>query len=126
MILTQDIVQWAGISVGSIVNCMNWAMTVLLEQHDKFIFISSAGSLDVELARMFVEARSCTTWRGGFAANGSTINLFEKPSHYGEMFYDRKSQYLLNCQVCVDAAYVLLLHLVAECYGAITVYCNAT
>ena len=65
-ISTQDVAQWAGISIGSVVNCTNRAMTTLLEQHDKFIFIPSADSLDVELARMFVEARSCTAWKGGF------------------------------------------------------------
>ncbi|KAG2158787.1 uncharacterized protein EDB93DRAFT_1044497, partial [Suillus bovinus] len=31
--------------------------------------------------------------------DGSTINLYEKPSLYGEAFYDRKSNYSLNCQI---------------------------
>ena len=43
---------------------------------------------------MFVEAQSCNTWRRGiFAADGLIFNLFEKPSCYGEMLYDRKSRY---------------------------------
>lgn len=99
-ISTEDVAQWAGISVGSVVNCTNRVMAALLDQHDEFVFMPSEGSLDAELARMFVEAKSCTAWRGGiFAVDGSTFNLFEKPSLYGETFYDRKSRYSLNCQV---------------------------
>ena len=48
-------------------------MAALLEQHNDFIFVPSGDSLDAELARMFVEARSCAAWRGGiFSTDGST------------------------------------------------------
>jgi hypothetical protein len=99
-------------------------MTTLLEQHNKFIFIPSADSLDVELEQCVLRPGLVLHGGGGFAVDGSMINLFENLSCYDETFYDRKSRYLLNCQVC--ASYIMLLHLVAECYGAITAYCNAT
>jgi hypothetical protein len=49
-ISTEDVAQWAGISVGSVVNCTNRVMAVLLDQHNEFIFMPSEGSLDAELA----------------------------------------------------------------------------
>ena len=99
-ISTEDVAQWAGISTGSVINCTNRVMLALLVQHDEFVFVPSAQSEDAELAHTFVEARSCSAWKQGiFAADGSTFNLFEKPSLYGETFYDRKSRYSLNCQV---------------------------
>ena len=75
-------------------------MVALLQQHDHFLAIPAEDSEDAEITRNWVEERSCPGWRNGiFAADGSAINLFEKPGIYGETFYDRKSRYSLNCQV---------------------------
>ncbi|KIK23917.1 hypothetical protein PISMIDRAFT_32470, partial [Pisolithus microcarpus 441] len=92
--------EWAGISVGSVINCTNRVMVAILDQHDDFIMIPTGDSEDMERSRQWVENKSCRGWRNGImAADGSTINLFQKPSIYGETFYDRKSRYSLNCQV---------------------------
>jgi hypothetical protein len=32
--------------------------------------------------------------------DGTLIPLFEKPGHHGEVYFDRKSNYSLNVQVC--------------------------
>jgi hypothetical protein len=95
-----DVGQWAGVSVGSVINCSNRVMIALLDQHDTFINFPAPDSEDAERARQYVEAKSCPEWRNGiFAIDGSAINLYEKPGLYGEAFYDRKSNYSLNCQV---------------------------
>ena len=31
--------------------------------------------------------------------DGTTILLFEKPSYYGDSFYDRKGRYFINAQI---------------------------
>lgn len=96
----EDVSQWAGVSVGSVVNCTNRVIVSLLNQHDNFMEMPTAGEEDVRLARAFVEKKTCTEWSGGvFAVDGSTFNLFEKPSFYGDTFADRKGRYSLNCQV---------------------------
>jgi hypothetical protein len=96
----EDVAQWAGVSVGSVVNCTHRVMIALLEEHDRFISFPAANSEDAELARQFAESRTCPEWRGGFLAiDGSTIDLFAKPAYFGETFYDRKSKYSLGCQV---------------------------
>ena len=75
-------------------------MVAILGQHDKFVFMPSEGSEDVERACVFVEAKSCKAWSGGtFAVDDSRFNLFEAPSFYGGTFYDRKGRCSLNCQV---------------------------
>jgi hypothetical protein len=96
----EDVCQWAGVSVGSVINCTNRVMVALLELHDRFISFPTPESEDAELSRQFSESRSCPEWRNGIlAVDGSTINLYTKPGLFGETFYDRKSRYSLACQV---------------------------
>jgi len=96
----EDVAQWAGVSVGSVINCTHHVMVAVLDQHNQFLNVPGEESEDAEMARQWVEEGSCPGWRNGiFVADGSAINLFEKPGVYGEMFYDRKSRYSLNCQV---------------------------
>ena len=95
------VAQWAGVSVGSVVNCTNRVMAAVLDEHDLFVNIPPVDSEDMERARAFTESWTCPVWRKGvFAADGSSIPLFEKPCFFGESFYDRKSRYSLHCQVC--------------------------
>ena len=96
----EDVSQWAGVSVGSVINCTHRVMVSLLSHHNEYIQVPPADSEDLELARNFVEERSCPGWRNGvFAVDGSAIPLFQKPGFFGETFYDRKSTYSMNCQV---------------------------
>jgi hypothetical protein len=75
-------------------------MVAILDQHDDFVMIPKEDSKDMEKLHQWVEERSCRGWHNGvMAADGSAINLFQKPSIYGETFYDRKSRYSLNCQI---------------------------
>ncbi|KAG2336457.1 hypothetical protein BDR05DRAFT_896703, partial [Suillus weaverae] len=101
-ITLEDVAQWAGVSVGSVVNCTNRVMVVVLDAHDQFICFPAGDSEDSDLAWKFAESRTCPEWRGGFLAiDGSTMDLFTKPGYYGETFYDRKSKYSLGCQAVI-------------------------
>ncbi|KIM57633.1 hypothetical protein SCLCIDRAFT_28722 [Scleroderma citrinum Foug A] len=83
-----DVVQWAGVSVGTVMNCTNRVMAALLARHDAFIYIP--------------ESRACRGWRNGvFAADGTMVNLYARPGIFGDGFYDRKSNFSLNCQAVV-------------------------
>jgi hypothetical protein len=96
----EDVTQWAGVSVGSVVSCTNHVMVALLKEHDQFIFFPDDNSEDAELAWCFAETQTCPEWRCGYLAiDGSTMDLFAKPAYFGETFYDRKSKYSLGCQV---------------------------
>ena len=96
----EDIAEWAGVSVGSVVNCTNHVMVVILDQHDNFVYVPGDESEDMGLAHLFAAQKTCTAWQGGiFAADGLTIDFFEKPASYGDTFTDQKGNYSLNCQV---------------------------
>ena len=48
----------------------------------------------------WVESASCSAWHAGYCmVDGTLIPLFTKPGHYGEQFYDRKSNYSLSLTV---------------------------
>ena len=101
VISPEDVAQWAGVSVGSVVNCTHCVMIALLSCHNKYIVVPLVDTEDAELSHTFVEERTCPGWLNGiFTTDGSTIPLFQKPGYYGETFYNRKSTYSLNCQAC--------------------------
>ena len=96
----EDMAQWAGVSVRSVINCTNQVMITILDQHNDFIYIPGAESEAIELAHMFTEAKMCVDWQEGvFAANGSMFNFFKKLALYRDTFTDRKGNYSLNFQV---------------------------
>ena len=66
----EDVAQWAGVSVGLVVNCTNHVMLTILSKHNKFVYVPEAESEVVESVHMFVEVKTCTAWKGGiFAAD---------------------------------------------------------
>jgi hypothetical protein len=98
----EDVCQWAGVSVGSVINCTNRVMVALLDQHDAFISFPTVDSEDTELARKYSQSKTCPEWRNGILAlDGTAIDLYTKPGLFGEAFYDRKSRYSISCQVSV-------------------------
>ncbi|KIN97378.1 hypothetical protein M404DRAFT_51833, partial [Pisolithus tinctorius Marx 270] len=44
----EDVVQWASVSIGSVVNCMNCVMVAILDEHDRFINIPSEDLQEME------------------------------------------------------------------------------
>ncbi|KIK19865.1 hypothetical protein PISMIDRAFT_44310, partial [Pisolithus microcarpus 441] len=42
--LPEDIGQWAGVSIGMVVNCTHCVITALLDQHNNFVYILGAHS----------------------------------------------------------------------------------
>ncbi|KAG2344980.1 hypothetical protein BDR05DRAFT_975204 [Suillus weaverae] len=98
-----DVSQWAGASVGSVVNCTNCVMVALLDQHDAFMGFPPHDSRDFELAQRYsAKASTCPEWWNGIlAVNGTTVDLFATPGFFHQAFYDRKSKYSLGCQAVI-------------------------
>lgn len=57
--------------------------------------------LEKEAAKEWVERQvGVAAWRDGFCmVDGTLIPLYEKPTHYGETFFDRKMNYSINVQI---------------------------
>jgi hypothetical protein len=96
-----EVSQWAGVSVGSVVNCTNRVMVALLDQHDAFMGFPPHDSEDFNRAQRYsAKATTCPEWQNGvLAVDGTTVDLYATPGFYHEAFYDRKSKYSLGCQV---------------------------
>ena len=113
---TDDIAEWAGVSVGTVYNCYRRVMVAILQHHDNAIHFDPMELEDQEQreqAKKWVESRSCMEWRGGFlCVDGSPFNLFQKPGWHGEGFFDRKSRYSLSAQVsavpCVSFKFIVM------------------
>ncbi|KIJ04816.1 hypothetical protein PAXINDRAFT_33255, partial [Paxillus involutus ATCC 200175] len=64
-VLLEDVAQWTGVSVGSVVNCTNYVMVAILDQHDLFVSIPPEDSEDMEKVRMFTESHTCAACSDG-------------------------------------------------------------
>ena len=53
-----------------------------------------------EVAKAWVKDHSCPGWWDGWLmVDGTLVLLFMHPAHYGNNWFDRKSNYSLNVQV---------------------------
>ncbi|KIK13121.1 hypothetical protein PISMIDRAFT_18220 [Pisolithus microcarpus 441] len=52
----EDVGQWAGVSIGMVVNCTHRVIATLLDQHDEFVYIPGAQSEEMQCARAFTES----------------------------------------------------------------------
>ncbi|KAF8836125.1 hypothetical protein BDN67DRAFT_911760 [Paxillus ammoniavirescens] len=43
----EDIAQWAGVSVGTVINCTHHVMAAILDQHNQYIHMPSSHSRDM-------------------------------------------------------------------------------
>ncbi|KAF9222403.1 hypothetical protein BS17DRAFT_708843, partial [Gyrodon lividus] len=59
----KDIAQWAGVSIGMVINCTHHAMVAILDQHDEFLYIPSARSKGMWQAREFTKSQTCPSWK---------------------------------------------------------------
>ncbi|KAF8549791.1 hypothetical protein OG21DRAFT_1420773, partial [Imleria badia] len=90
---TQDMAEWAGVSVGTVYNCYKCVSLSLLRLHNDAIHFDpvhrKSDLAEKEQAKDWVESRSIPGWRGGFlCVDGTTFNFFQKPGHHGEVFFD--------------------------------------
>jgi hypothetical protein len=94
----EQIAQWAGVSAGMVNKATRRVMIAALSYHDEAIRWVTPE--EKEEAKTWVEGRSCRAWRGGYCmVDGTLVPLFEKPHHFGEGYFDRKSNYSLNVQL---------------------------
>src|SRR5258708_13312976 len=97
----EKVAQWAGCSAGSVVKATRHVVAAFLPLHDQAI--RWPNSEEKYSASDWVESVSCHAWRPGFCmVDGTLIPLFSKPGHFGEQFFDRKSNYLLGLMVWVS------------------------
>lgn len=62
-----------------------------------------------ELAKEWIEAHSCPAWRNRWLmVDGTLVPIYRRPGHFGNAFFDRKSNYSFNVQV--SGVCLMMLH----------------
>ena len=93
------VAQWAGCSVSAVVNATRRIIMAFLPLHNQAIRWPNAH--EKQEASDWVESMSCCAWRPGFCmVDRMLIPLTSKPGHFGEQFFDHKSNYSLSLTVC--------------------------
>jgi len=104
------VAQWAGISVGSVVNMTYRCLATFLALHDDAVMILPED--EKERMKEYVEMATCPEWWNGFLlADGTKFPLFQKPGLHGEAWFDKNKDYSLDCQVCARCFRVSNSHL---------------
>ncbi|KIK76968.1 hypothetical protein PAXRUDRAFT_98884, partial [Paxillus rubicundulus Ve08.2h10] len=102
---SQDMAEWAGVSVSTVHNCYKHVMVAILHHHNAVIHFDPTREDDRqerENSKVWVESKTCVAWRNGFlCVDGTPFNLFQKPGWHGEGFFDRKSRYSLSNQIVI-------------------------
>lgn len=79
---------------------MRQVMTALLRPEFMAKAVCMPTEEEKEKAKAWVEAHSCKGWWNGWClVDGTLIPLYDRPYWYGESYFDRKCNYLLNLQV---------------------------
>ncbi|KAF9509576.1 hypothetical protein BS47DRAFT_1377573 [Hydnum rufescens UP504] len=95
----ESIAQWAGHSAGAVVSCTQRVMLAFMVHHDTAIH--QPNGEEIANAKAWVGEASCFAWRHGYCmVDGTLVPLADKPGFHGEAYFDRKSNYSLNVQVC--------------------------
>lgn len=91
---------WAGVSWGTVSNVTMCVLTALCDPCFRAVTMLWPDAEDIDAAKSWVEEQSCPAWRNGWLmVDGTLVPLFQRPAHYGNTYYDRKSNYSFNVQV---------------------------
>ena len=94
----EDVAQWAGICVGTVINATNRCLVAFLGLHNEAVMMPPEE--EKERAKEYVEQVTCPEWRNGFLlADGTKFVLFQKPGLHGEAWFDKNKNYSIDCQV---------------------------
>lgn len=99
----EDVAQFAGVSVGTVINATYRCLIAFLARHDEAIMMPPEE--EKEKAKEYVEKATCPEWRNGFLlADGTKFALFQKPGLHGEAWFDKNKDYSIDCQVCIQSS----------------------
>ena len=88
------VAQWAGVSVGLVINSTYHCLVAFLALHDEAVMMPPNEEKE------YVEVATCPEWRNGFLlADGTKFPLFQKPGLHGEAWFDKNKNYSIDCQV---------------------------
>ncbi|GLB35610.1 putative DDE superfamily endonuclease [Lyophyllum shimeji] len=97
---TMKVALWAGVGYGTVRNVTIRVMTALCDERFRRVTMPWSSPQEIERAKAWVEGNSCPAWRDGWLmVDGTLVPLFQRPHHFGNQYFDRKSNYSLNVQL---------------------------
>ncbi|KLO04189.1 hypothetical protein SCHPADRAFT_840943, partial [Schizopora paradoxa] len=95
------VAEWSGYGKGTVLLMTRRVLTALLRPEFIKTAVPPPTEAEREEAKQWVEEHSCHAWRNGWLfVDGTLIPLYYRPFWYAEAYFDRKSNYSLNIQVC--------------------------
>ncbi|KAJ7698402.1 hypothetical protein B0H17DRAFT_927654 [Mycena rosella] len=96
----QSVANWAGLGKGTVHLITRRVMTAVLRPGFMQSAVRMPTQEEKEDAKRWVAKHSCHRWRHGWCfVDGTLVPLDERPTWYGESYFDRKCNYSLNFQV---------------------------
>lgn len=91
---------WAGVGYGTVDLCTRRVITAIHASSLREMHIRWPVGLEKEEAKLWAETQACPAWRDGWCMVDRTlVPLYSKPHYYGDLWFDRKSNYSMNVQV---------------------------
>lgn len=96
----QGVANWAGLGKGTVHLITRRVMTAVLRPEFMQSAVRMPTQEEKDKAKRWVANHSCHRWRHGWCfVDGTLVPLDERPTWYGESYFDRKCNYSLNFQV---------------------------
>ena len=110
----REVVPW---HAGSVMKATCHVIAAFLPLHEQAIQWPNSEEKCSASESDWVESISCHAWWPGFCmVDGMLIPLFSKPGHFGEQFFDHKSNYSLSLTVQVSSiSWGLITNFFAAC-----------
>ncbi|KAJ7080913.1 hypothetical protein B0H15DRAFT_786879 [Mycena belliarum] len=97
----QSVANRAGLGKGTVHLITRRVLTAVLRPEFMQSAVCMPTAEEKEQAKRWVHEHSCRSWRNGWCfVDGTLVPLDERPTWYGESYFDRKCNYSLNFQVC--------------------------
>lgn len=98
---TMKVALWAGVGFGTVPLVTNQVIKALCSERFRHSALQWSSAEAKETAKAWVEEQSCPAWRNGWLmVDGTLVPLFMRPGFFGNTWFDHKSNYSMNVQVC--------------------------
>jgi hypothetical protein len=97
---TMKVALWAGVGFGTVPLVTKRVVKALCSECFRHSALRWSSDSAKAAAKAWVEQESCPAWRDGWLmVDGTLVPLFMRPAFFGNTWFDRKSNYLMNVQV---------------------------
>lgn len=91
---------WAGVGYGTVDLCTRRVLQAIHTSSLKEMHVRWPVGQEREEAKQWAETQACPAWKDGWCmVDGTLIPLYSRPRYYGDLWFDRKSNYSMNVQV---------------------------